>query len=63
LCDGDACESRSSDSRTDTWNDEWFESVRAEVEDFFACTSIYDGVTLLELDVESIMSDEMIFEN
>jgi hypothetical protein len=41
MCDGDTCKS------TDTWNDEWFKSVRAEV---MACTSIYDGVTLLELD-------------
>ena len=46
-CDGDTCNSRSSDGRTDTWND-----MRAEVKDFFTCTSIYDGVTLLGLDEE-----------
>ena len=44
--DRDVGEGWSSEGRTDTRNDERFETVLAEVEDLLACTTIDDWVAL-----------------
>lgn len=49
LGDGDTGEDGTCEGGGDAWDDDGFEPVFAEIEDFFACATIYCRIALLEL--------------